>query len=181
MTPLTPAEQAHKTLLSRWRKAMDLVGPGPLEPHFEDAARAVDWLDARGGWVDLGSGAGFPGVALASRHPEARVTLVESRQRRAVFLEQVVAESGLSRLEVFHGRSEALEAGVWDGIISRAYRPPMDYLVEAGRLLRPGGIAVLLAARETPPEVPGLEVFHVEHYALGERPRQAVGYRKSLV
>ncbi len=37
---LLPPERAHMTLLAKWRKAMDLVGPGPLEPHFEDAALA---------------------------------------------------------------------------------------------------------------------------------------------
>lgn len=181
MMSLTPAEQAHQTLLAKWRKAMDLVGPGPLAPHFEDAARAVHWLDAQSGeWVDLGSGAGFPGVALAARHPSASVTLVESRQRRVVFLRQVLAASGLTNLAVFHGRSETLADGSCDGVISRAYRPPPDFLADALRLLRPGGVAVLMAAREAPPQVDGLQVFHVEHYALGDRPRQAVGYRKSL-
>ena len=62
---------------------MDLVGPGPLEPHFQDAAGAVAGLEAVGRWVDLGSGAGFPGIALAARHPGAEVWLVESRRKRA--------------------------------------------------------------------------------------------------
>ena len=176
---LTPGEQVHKELLAKWRKAMDLVGPGPLDPHFEDAARAVSWLGACGDWVDLGSGAGFPGVALASRFPAAKVTLVESRQRRVSFLRQVAARAGLPSLSVFHGRTETLTEGAWDGVVSRAYRPPPDYLADALRLLKPGGVAVLMAAREAPPEVPGLQVFHVEHYALGDRPRQAVGYRKT--
>ncbi len=179
MTRLTAAEQVHQELLTKWRKAMDLVGPGPLAPHFEDAAQAVGWLEATGAWADLGSGAGFPGVALAARHPGAKVTLVESRQRRASFLRQVAARAGLAGLTVFHGRSETLADGAWDGVISRAYRPPEHYLADALRLLRPGGTAVLLAAREAPPTVAGLEVFHVEHYALGDRPRQAVGYRKT--
>ncbi len=179
MIPLLPAEQAHHDLLAKWRKAMDLVGPGPLGPHFQDAARAVSWLPATGAWADLGSGAGFPGIALAARHPDAQVTLVESRQRRASFLGQVVLRAALPALTVFHGRTESLPGGVWDGVVSRAYRPPLDYLADARRLLRPGGVALLMAAREAPPAVTGLEVFHVEHYALGDRPRQAVGYRKT--
>jgi 16S rRNA (guanine527-N7)-methyltransferase len=179
MMTLTPGEQAHHDLLVKWRKAMDLVGPGPLAPHFEDAARAVSWLDARGAWADLGSGAGFPGVALAARFPDAQITLAESRQRRVSFLRQVAARAGVQDLTVFHGRTETLADGAWDGVVSRAYRPPADYLGDALRLLKPGGVALLMAAREAPPDVPGLEVFHVEHYALGDRPRQAVGYRKT--
>ncbi len=176
---LSDAERAHMALLEKWRQAMDLVGPGPLAPHFEDAARAVGWLDARGDWADLGSGAGFPGVALAARHPEARVTLVESRQKRATFLKELVYRAPLPNAAVFHGRSEALEDGSLDGVVSRAYRPPDAYLADACRLLRPGGIAVLLLARQAPPVPPEpLSMFHVEHYVVDGRPRQAAGYRK---
>jgi 16S rRNA (guanine527-N7)-methyltransferase len=173
---MSPLEEHHHELLQRWRKAMDLVGPGPLEPHFEDARKAVAWLEARGDWADLGSGAGFPGVALAALHPEAQVLLVESRHKRASFLDQVAA--GANNLSVDAGRTERLPDASFDGVISRAYRPPDEFLADALRLLRPGGIAVLMLARQEPPEVAGLELFHVEHYDVEGRPRRAVGYRK---
>ncbi len=176
MIALTPAEQTHFELLTKWRRAMDLVGPGPLEPHFEDAARAVSWLEASGRWADLGSGAGFPGVALAARHPSAQVELVESRRKRATFLEYVVA--GLPNARVIRGRSESLEDGVYDGVISRAYRPPPRYLDDAARLLKSGGIVVLMLAREAPLEHPAFTMFHGERYTLGDRARMAVGYRR---
>ena len=172
---MTPLEQAHFELLARWRKVMDLVGPGPLEPHFEDARRAVAWLEPRGRWVDLGSGAGFPGVALAALHPELRVLLVESRSKRAAFLDQVAARG--DNLEVLCVRSEELESGTFDGVISRAYRPPRAFLEDALRLLVPGGTAVCMLAQQAPPEREGLELFHVEHYDLDGRPRAAAGYR----
>ena len=140
----TPAEDTHFRLLETWRGAMDLVGPGPLEPHFQDAAGAVAGLEAEGRWVDLGSGAGFPGIALAARHPSAEVWLVESRRKRAVFLERVLAEVDLPGARVVHGRSESLDDGLFDGVISRAYRQPAAYLADAGRVLRAGGRAVLL-------------------------------------
>lgn len=122
---------------------MDLVGPGPTEPHFEDAIGAVAGLHATGRWLDLGSGAGFPGIALAARHPEAQVLLVESRQKRATFLRQVLATGQLPNAAVYQGRVAQLEPGA-DGVISRAYRPPLRYLEDAARLLVPGGRAVLL-------------------------------------
>lgn len=140
----TEAEKIHMALLERWRGAMNLVGPGPVEPHFVDAAGAVEGLNARGTWADLGSGAGFPGVALASRHPQAFVLLVESRAKRATFLRTVVREAGLSNVEVFHGRTEDASPG-FDGVISRAYRPPEFYLGDADRLLSADGVAVLLS------------------------------------
>lgn len=174
---MTPLERAHHDLLTRWRKAMDLVGPGPLGPHFEDARKAVGWLTPRGRWVDLGSGAGFPGVALAAHHPQLDVTLCESRSKRAAFLDQVAGHA--TNLRVICARSETLEDGAWDGVVSRAYRPPEDFLADALRLLVPGGTAVVLLARQAPPQVPGLEMFHVEHYDLGDgRPRAAAAYHK---
>ncbi len=156
---------------------MDLVGPGPLEPHFDDARQAVSWLSPTGRWADLGSGAGFPGVALAAHHPDIEVVLVESRSKRAAFLEQVAA--GTARLSVACLRTESLEDSSFDGVISRAYRPPPAFLADARRLLCPGGTAVCLLARGEPPELDGLEMFHVEHYAVQGRPRAAVGYRKA--
>lgn len=173
---MTDLERAHFDLLTRWRKVMDLVGPGPLEPHFEDARRAVAWLQPTGRWVDLGSGAGFPGVALAAHHPDLDVLLVESRSKRAAFLDQVASRG--TNLTVRCARSETLPHASFDGVVSRAYRPPEAFLEDANRLLVPGGTAVLMLARQEPAQHPDLEVFHVEHYALGDRPRAAVGYRK---
>jgi 16S rRNA (guanine527-N7)-methyltransferase len=158
---------------------MDLVGPGPLEPHFEDACRAVEWLDAKGSWVDLGSGAGFPGIALAARHPEISVTLVESRQKRVMFLREVISRGPVENADVFHGRSETLEKKCYNGVISRAFRPPELFLSEARDLLVSGGTAVLMMARGEPPTIEGLELFHVEQYSLDDRPRKACGYRKT--
>ncbi len=123
---------------------MDLVGPGPLAPHFEDARGAVEGLDARGDWADLGSGAGFPGVAVAGAFPDARVALVESREKRAIFLDKVVAEAKLDNATVARTRTEALPDGSLDGVISRAYKPPPLFLEDADRLLRPNGVAALM-------------------------------------
>ncbi len=175
---LTQAEKTHSALLEKWRHAMDLVGPGPIAPHFEDAAKAVSWLEAQGHWLDLGSGAGFPGIALAARHPQATVHLVESRQKRAVFLREATRRCGLDNAHVLHQRSEDLERGHWDGVISRAYKSPESALSEARGFLQVSGIAVLLLAKFEVPECEGMEVFHVERYQVEGKERRAVGYRK---
>lgn len=141
---LDAALATHARLLAKWRKAMDLVGPGPIEPHFQDARGAVETLDVQGDWADLGSGAGFPGIALAGAFPDARIRLVESRQKRAIFLNKVVAEARLTNAEVMRTRTETLPEASLDGVISRAYKPPPRFLDDADRLLRPGGVAVLM-------------------------------------
>jgi 16S rRNA (guanine527-N7)-methyltransferase len=169
----------HLTLLARWRGAMNLVGPGPLEPHFDDSAAAVRAFSARGRWADLGSGAGFPGVALAAAHPGAEVTLVESRDKRAAFLVQVRAAVGLPNLRVLRARVEDLPAAAWDGVISRAFAPPPVFLEHAARLLVPGGLAVLMLAREEAPEVGGFSLVSASDYAIEGKPRRVVVLSKS--
>ena len=146
---MTGVEAAHLALLARWRTAMNLVGPGPLEPHFIDSRGAVGGLGAAGRWADLGSGAGFPGLALAEAYPGAEVVLVESREKRVQFLRRVLAETALANASVHHGRTEDLQPG-FDGVISRAYRSPEEYLVDAERLLKTDGVAVVLTAEMLP-------------------------------
>ncbi len=175
----TAAEDIHRALLERWRKAMNLVGPGPIDAHFLDAVGAVDGLNATGVWADLGSGAGFPGIALAARHPEASVLLVESRSKRAAFLAQVVREAKLDNATVYHGRVEALSPG-FDGIISRAFRPPEAYLQDAERLLSAGGRAVLLSG-DPPSHFAGWVVQETIEYAVADGTRTRTSLTRGLV
>lgn len=164
----------HRALLERWRNSMDLVGPGPVEPHFQDAAASVADLHATGRWADLGSGAGFPGIALAAAWPEARVALVESRQKRAVFLENVVADARLDNATVLRQRAEELTPG-FDGLISRAFLPPEAYLALAATLLAPEGRVVVLLGDRAPPETPGWIPLADDRYAVAD------GFRRRLV
>ncbi len=166
----------HRELLESWRRVMDLVGPGPVDEHFADAEGAVAGLDAQGPWVDLGSGAGFPGIMLAARWPKAQVTLVERRQKRVAFLEEVLARAGLANARVFAGDVATLDRGVWHGVISRAYKPPPAFLADAVALLAPGGMAVALTASEVPAPPAGLSLFHVERYSVEKKPRASIRY-----
>ncbi|MES2638653.1 MAG: RsmG family class I SAM-dependent methyltransferase [Myxococcota bacterium] len=168
---------AHRALLEKWRKTMDLVGPGPVDPHFDDAEAAVGWLGATGAWADLGSGAGFPGIMLAETSPGASVTLVERRQKRCAFLEAVVAAAKLPNVTVACADTAALPVAHYDGIVSRAYKAPDEMLDEGRRLLKPSGLLVLLLAREEAPVAPDFELFHVERYTVEGRPRAAVALR----
>ena len=128
---------------------MDLIGPGRMEPHFEDAHEAVQNLNAQGEWIDLGSGAGFPGIALAACHPKAHVLMVESRHKRVLFLRRVVQESKLSNISIYHGRSEDISQ-TFDGVISRAYRKPLEYLEDAKRFSKSHARTVLLLGGDNP-------------------------------
>jgi len=91
----------HYAELRRWNPRLSLVGPGTvdhvLERHYGESLAALALLrpsDRR--LVDLGSGAGFPGLVIAAARPAIEVTLVEARARKWAFLRSSVRRSGLS-------------------------------------------------------------------------------------
>ena len=152
---------------------MDLVGPTDIEHHFTDSVGAVSDLSLTGSWVDLGSGAGFPGIALAVYHPHLQVTLVESRQKRALFLKRVISEAKLHNATLFHGRTEDL-VQQFDGVISRAYKPPVAFLHDAERLTSEMGMAVCLLGSQhsfSPPSPWSIENEHLYPVLNGHRKR----------
>ena len=122
---------------------MDLIGPGDMEHHFNDAELALSDLPIHGKWVDLGSGAGFPGIALGALYPSVQVTMVESRQKRTIFLQQVIRHGQAQNITLLCQRTEDLN-GTFDGVISRAYKPPLEFLKDAKRLTKIGGMAICM-------------------------------------
>jgi 16S rRNA (guanine527-N7)-methyltransferase len=171
----------HRELLDRWRGAMNLVGPGPIDPHYLDAEHGLRSLQPHGRWADLGSGAGFPGIVFAARFPDVAIDLVESRSKRAAFMREVVARAGpsASHVRVLRARVEDLPAGAYDGILARAFAPVVEVLVHAERLLTPDGTALLFVGADAPPPSHrAFEVFHVEHYEVEAKPRRTVELRR---
>ena len=125
----------HYELLERWNKRINLtsVAPGEemvLRHYCESLFFAVQLPECAGSVADLGSGAGFPGVPMAILRPEWKVTLVESNQRKAVFLR----EAGRFRpnVSVMARRAEDLESS-FDWIVARAVNP-QDVAALAPRL-----------------------------------------------
>lgn len=95
--------------------------------------------------LDLGSGAGFPGLVLAAASP-ADFTLVESRRKRASFLTVAVAEMGLRNVTIEGRRAEQIGLeGQYDLVTARAFGDAAGWFALAARALRPGGLAMLYA------------------------------------
>ncbi|MGP0100082.1 MAG: 16S rRNA (guanine(527)-N(7))-methyltransferase RsmG [Solirubrobacteraceae bacterium] len=94
--------------------------------------------------ADLGSGAGFPGLALAVALPAAEVSLVESQRRRCEFLERVCAAAEIENAHVVCSRAEEWREGVsrYDVVTARALAPQPVVLEYAAPLLRMGGTLV---------------------------------------
>jgi len=117
------------------------------ERHILDCLRAAPEVHEVDVACDLGSGAGLPGIVVAVADPLVRVLLVESRAKRAAFLELAVQELGLANAEVVVGRAEELRREV-DACFARAFAPlPLAWSVARG-ILRPGGRLVYFAGAE---------------------------------
>jgi 16S rRNA (guanine527-N7)-methyltransferase len=159
--PAVAALHVHYEELRRWNRRTNLIGPGTaaeiLERHYGESLAALPLLPAgaRTG-LDLGSGAGFPGLVLAAARPGLEMTLAEARERKWAFLlatarkaslpcrclnvrVQVPLPAGLPEsLDVITSRALRLDADTWRALAER--------LREAGRLL--------LWAGENDPDLP---------------------------
>jgi 16S rRNA (guanine527-N7)-methyltransferase len=114
--------------------------------HLADSLMALDLAAVRaaGTVADLGSGAGFPGLALAIALPAASVTLVESQRRKCEFLERAISASDVPNAAVVCSRAESWPEGLGnqDVVTARALAPQPVVLEYAAPLLRVGGTFV---------------------------------------
>jgi len=117
-----------------------------VEVHVADSLAALELDDLRAAHriADLGSGAGFPGIALAVALPAAEVSLVESQRRRCEFLERVCAAAGIENARAVCTRVEEWRDGLVhnDAVVARALAAPPVVLEYGAPLLRLGGILV---------------------------------------
>lgn len=112
-------------LLQKWNKVYNLTAVrDPLEMvtlHLLDSLSVLPYIQAKN-LLDVGSGAGFPGIVLAICLPNLQVTTIDTVQKKAIFMRQVKGELGLDNLTVVHDRVENFKLDEkFDVIISRAF------------------------------------------------------------
>ena len=146
-------------LLVTWNQRMDLTAARSPDEVVDlvlaDAAMLVQGgIEPGQHWMDVGTGAGAPGVALALLAPELRITLVEPRQKRVSFLRTALSTLKRGDVRLERRRSEELGDGVCDVAVARATLPPPEWLAEGSRLATQN-VWVLLA-RDSAPERHGV-------------------------
>lgn len=129
-------------LLAKWNQTYNLTAVREPEKmvthHLLDCLAVLPHVNGES-TVDVGSGAGLPGIPLAIARPQWQVTLVESNHKKASFLRQVKMELMLTNVMVHGGRVEELQSK-FDLVISRAFAELGEYLRLAGKLCSPDGM-----------------------------------------
>jgi len=158
--PRMEAARRYAELLAGPAVERGLLGPREVgrlwDRHLLNSAVVGELLDPGERVIDIGSGAGLPGIPLAIARPDLEVVLLEPLLRRSEFLTEAVAELGLA-VEVVRGRAEEPwvrdRFGARDAAVSRAVAP-LDKLTKwSMRLLRPDGRMVAIKGERAPEEV----------------------------
>jgi 16S rRNA (guanine527-N7)-methyltransferase len=130
-------------ILQKWNRVYNLTGIRDLDrmvsSHLLDCLAIVPHLSARR-VLDVGSGAGLPGIPLALVNPGIEVTLLDSNQKKVAFMRQASAELGLRNVAVVCERVEEWHCDErFDVIVCRAFGGLSEFLRAAGHLLAPHG------------------------------------------
>lgn len=152
-------------LLARWRHKTNLVSQAAFDSiwmrHIADSAQVL-LLNPRGiRWIDMGSGAGFPGMVLAIQLAGVRdavVHCVESDQRKCSFLREVARSTGAPAI-IHAARVQSLrpfDLGIVDGVAARAFAPLPTALEMAQAWLHAGAIGVFPRGKSTPKQLESL-------------------------
>ncbi len=130
-------------LLNKWNRVYNLTAirdpQQMVSNHLLDSLSVLPYLWP-GRWLDVGCGAGLPGLALAVAQPDWQFALLDSNGKKTSFVQQAAIELGLRNVSVYCARVEEWQpAERFDGIISRAFSELGEYLRNTRHLIAPHG------------------------------------------
>jgi len=155
--PALDEARAYAGMLATRGVEWGLIGPHEVprlwDRHLLNCAVVADLIGSQyRTLVDIGSGAGLPGIVLAMMRPELAVTLLEPMERRCRFLSGCVAELGLANARVLRGRAE--DATLRADVATARAVAPLDRLAElAVRVVRPGGLVLAIKGQTADAEL----------------------------
>lgn len=147
-------------ILEKWNQVYNLTAIRKLEKmvthHLLDSLSVLPYIKGAQ-IVDIGAGAGLPGIPIAILLPEDEFTLVDSNAKKTRFMQQVVSELKLTNVRVLHSRVEDLPPKcLYDTVISRAFAAVNDMLRAAGHLCRQDGKILAMKGMEPIEEIKDL-------------------------
>jgi 16S rRNA (guanine527-N7)-methyltransferase len=139
--------------LLKWNQKINLTAirseKGIILKHFLDSLSVYPYLTKTTSLLDIGSGAGFPGIPLRIVHPSLEITLIDSVRKKIDFQRHIIRMLDLKGMEAIHGRIQDKEilqsmTGRFDAVISRAFSDLQTLLVLAFPFLKPGGVILAM-------------------------------------
>ena len=148
VAPAVSQVEQYLQLLLKWNQKINLTAEKDpeeiLKKHVFDSLQYCRAIEPGSCVMDIGSGAGFPGIPLKIVFPELELVLVESQRKRCSFLETVVRELKLEQVTVLNVRAEDIsEDRQSDAVVFRAVSGAQECLNLSARFLPPGGRVVL--------------------------------------
>jgi len=168
---------AYGTLMLKWNKVYNLTAvrdpANVMTHHLLDSLAVIAPLNreypGKGRLLDVGSGAGLPGVIIAVLRADIEVSCLDAVAKKAAFVQQVASELELPNLRGLHARVELLE-GSYNIISSRAFASLPDFFNGSMKVLAPGGLWLAMKGKTPSDELaalpPGVAVFHVEQLTV---------------
>lgn len=168
---------AYGTLMLKWNKVYNLTAvrdpAGVMTHHLLDSLAVIAPLQRQypeqGRLLDVGSGAGLPGVIIAIMRPDIDVSCLDAVAKKAAFVQQVAVELELPNLRGLHARVELLE-GSYNVISSRAFASLPDFFNGSKHLLAADGVWLAMKGKMPGDELavlpPEVAVFHVEQLTV---------------
>lgn len=160
--------QRYKTLLMQWNKIHNLTGvknDAQLDEFIVDAIAPITFLPPITNAMDIGTGAGFPGMMLAFALPDTHFTLVEPLRKRASFLQFIKADLELTNVEIKAVWVEHLPPAPYDLITSRAVTNTQMLLQLSRPFQKEGSLLLFYKGEKVYDEVdPSLDYHIIQHH-----------------
>jgi 16S rRNA (guanine527-N7)-methyltransferase len=154
-------------LVEKWNRVYNLTAirerDEMIKLHFLDSLSILNHVHVKN-ILDVGSGAGFPGIVLAITKPELKVTVMDSVNKKTTFMQQVKSELALTNLDVVNGRVEDYQPKtLFEAVTSRAFSNLKNMMSLTQHTLRKEGVWLAMKSKDVKEE---LEAFEKNQYTL---------------
>ena len=148
-------------LIEKWNRVYNLTAirerDEMIKLHFLDSLSILNHLEMEH-VLDVGSGAGFPGIVLAITKPELKVTVMDSVNKKTTFMQQVKSELSLTNLNVVNARVEDYQPTIlFDGVITRAFSSIQNMLLMTQHTLQKNGAWLAMKSKDVKEELEALD------------------------
>ena len=152
---------AYLNLIEKWNRVYNLTAirerDEMIKLHFLDSLSILNHLEMEH-VLDVGSGAGFPGIVLAITKPELKVTVMDSVNKKTTFMQQVKSELSLTNLNVVNARVEDYQTTIlFDGVITRAFSSIQNMLLMTQHTLQKNGAWLAMKSKDVKEELEALD------------------------